>query len=161
MATYYLAVDIGASSGRHILGHMENGKMILEEVYRFENGMVKKGDELCWEFDRLFKEVINGLKKCKEIGKIPVSMGVDTWGVDFVLLDKDDNVLGNTVGYRDSRTEGMDQEVYKVISQFRAMQASAIVSTSSSVIASTTITWQPSLRISISLFSVYFRPFRM
>ena len=53
MATYYLAVDIGASSGRHILGHMENGKMILEEIYRFENGMVKKDGELCWEFDRL------------------------------------------------------------------------------------------------------------
>ena len=116
MATYYLAVDIGASSGRHILGHMENGKMILEEIYRFENGMVKKDGELCWEFDRLFKEVVNGLKKCKEIGKIPVSMGVDTWGVDFVLLDKDDKVLGNTVGYRDHRTEGMDEEVYKTIS---------------------------------------------
>ena len=97
MAAYYLAVDIGASSGRHILGHMENGKMVLEEIYRFENGMVKKDGELCWEFDRLFKEVVNGLKKCKEIGKIPVSMGVDTWGVDFVLLDKNDNVLGNTV----------------------------------------------------------------
>ena len=105
MATYYLAVDIGASSGRHILGHMEDGKMILEEIYRFENGMVKKDGELCWEFDRLFKEIVNGLKKCKELGKIPVSMGVDTWGVDFVLLDKDDNVLGNTVGYRDHRTE--------------------------------------------------------
>ena len=97
MATYYLAVDIGASSGRHILGHLEDGKMVLEEVYRFENGMVKKGDELCWEFDRLFQEILNGLKKCKEIGKVPVSMGVDTWGVDFVLLDKDGNVLGNTV----------------------------------------------------------------
>mgnify|MGYP002086959769 CR=1 FL=1 len=93
MATYYLAVDIGASSGRHILGHMENGKMILEEIYRFENGMVKKDGELCWEFDRLFTEIVNGLKKCKEIGKIPVSMGVDTWGVDFVLLDKDDTVI--------------------------------------------------------------------
>ena len=116
MAAYYLAVDIGASSGRHILGHMENGKMVLEEIYRFENGMVKKDGELCWEFDRLFKEVVNGLKKCKEIGKIPVSMGVDTWGVDFVLLDKDDKVLGNTVGYRDHRTEGMDKEVYKAIS---------------------------------------------
>ena len=116
MATYYLAVDIGASSGRHILGHMENGKMILEEIYRFENGMVKKDGELCWEFDRLFNEIVNGLKKCKEIGKIPVSMGVDTWGVDFVLLDKDDKVLGNTVGYRDHRTEGMDEEVYKIIS---------------------------------------------
>ena len=116
MATYYLAVDIGASSGRHILGHLENGKMVLEEIYRFENGMVKKDGELCWEFDRIFGEVVNGLKKCKEIGKIPVSMGVDTWGVDFVLLDKDEKVLGNTVGYRDHRTDGMDDEVYKTIS---------------------------------------------
>ena len=116
MAKYYLAVDIGASSGRLILGHLENGKMELEEVHRFENGMVKKDGELCWEFDRLFKEIKNGLKKCKEIGKIPVSMGVDTWGVDFVLMDKDDKVLGNTVGYRDHRTEGMDEEVYKIIS---------------------------------------------
>ena len=111
MAAYYLAVDIGASSGRHILGHMENGKMVLEEIYRFENGMVKKDGELCWEFDRLFKEVVNGLKKCKEIGKIPVSMGVDTWGVDFVLLDKNDNVLGNTVGYRDVETDNEQYEI--------------------------------------------------
>ena len=62
------------------------------------------------EFDRLFKEIIAGMKKCKEIGKVPVSMGVDTWGVDFVLMDKDDKVLGNTVGYRDHRTEGMDEK---------------------------------------------------
>lgn len=117
MATYYLAVDIGASSGRLILGHMENGKMMLEEVYRFENGMVKKNGELCWEFDRLYDHIISGLKKCKEIGKIPVSMGVDTWGVDFVLLDKDENVIGNTVGYRDHRTDGMDDKVYEIISQ--------------------------------------------
>ena len=116
MTKYYLAVDIGASSGLLILGHLENGKMELEEVHRFENGMVKKDGELCWEFDRLFQEIKNGLKKCKEIGKIPVSMGVDTWGVDFVLMDKDDKVLGNTVGYRDHRNEGMDEEVYKTIS---------------------------------------------
>ena len=116
MTKYYLAVDIGASSGRLILGHLENGKMELEEVHRFENGMVKKDGELCWEFDRLFQEIKNGLKKCKEIGKIPVSMGVDTWGVDFVLMDKDDKVLGNTVGYRDHRNEGMDEQLYKTIS---------------------------------------------
>ena len=116
MTKYYLAVDIGASSGRLILGHLENGKMELEEVHRFENGMVKKDGELCWEFDRLFQEIKNGLKKCKEIGKIPVSMGVDTWGVDFVLMDKDDKVLGISVGYRDHRNEGMDEEVYKTIS---------------------------------------------
>ena len=81
MAAYYLAVDIGASSGRHILGHMENGKMELEEIHRFENGMVKKDGELCWEFDRIFKEIVIALKKCKEIGKVPVSMGVDTWEI--------------------------------------------------------------------------------
>ena len=117
MSNYYLAVDIGASSGRHILCHMVNGKMHLEEIHRFENGMKMKDGELCWEMDRLFAEVVNGLKKCREIGKIPVSMGIDTWGVDFVLLDKDDQVIGNTVGYRDSRTNGMDEEVYKIIPQ--------------------------------------------
>ena len=67
--------------------------------------------------DRLLAEVVNGLKKCREIGKIPVSMGIDTWAVDFVLLDQDDQVIGNTVGYRDGRTNGMDEEVYKIISQ--------------------------------------------
>lgn len=117
MSKYYAAVDMGASSGRLMVGWTENGKMQLEEIHRFENGMVKKDDELCWEFDRIFREIVTGLKKCKELGKIPVSLGVDTWGVDFVLLDKDGGVLGNTVGYRDHRTDGMDEEVYKIISQ--------------------------------------------
>ncbi|MDO4650021.1 MAG: rhamnulokinase [Eubacteriales bacterium] len=112
---YYGALDFGASSGRMMLGWIENGKFQLEEVHRFENGMVKKGGELCWEFDRIFGEVKTALKKCKEMGKIPSYVGVDTWGVDFVLLDKDDQVIGNTVGYRDHRTDGMDEEVYKII----------------------------------------------
>ncbi len=116
MSVYYLAVDIGASSGRHILCHLEDGMMVMEEVYRFENGMVKKDGELCWDTDRLFSEILEGMKKCKEIGKIPYSMGIDTWGVDFVLLDENDQLVGNTVAYRDHRTDGMDEEVYKVIS---------------------------------------------
>ncbi len=114
---YYLAVDIGASSGRHILAHMEDGQICLEEVYRFVNGNVTKNGHLCWELDRLFAEIVNGLKACKEAGKIPVSMGIDTWGVDFVLLDEHDNVLGDTVAYRDSRTEGIDKLVYEKISE--------------------------------------------
>lgn len=117
MEKYYLAIDIGASSGRHMLAGMKDGKMQLEEVYRFPNGMDNKNGTLCWDVERLFREIKNGLKKCKEIGKIPVSMGIDTWGVDYVLLDKDDNILGDTVGYRDSRTEGMDEKVYEVIPQ--------------------------------------------
>lgn len=116
MSQYYLAVDIGASSGRHILGSIEDGRITLEEVYRFENGLVKKDGELCWELDRLFQEILNGMKKCKELGKIPVSMGIDTWGVDYVLLDENEQVLGNTVGYRDRRTTGMDEKVYEIIS---------------------------------------------
>ena len=117
MSKYFLAIDIGASSGRHILGSIENGKIELEEIHRFWNGMDNVDGTLCWDVERLFNEVVAGMKKCKEIGKIPVSVGIDTWGVDYVLLDKDDNIVGKTVGYRDHRTEGMDEEVYKIISE--------------------------------------------
>lgn len=114
---YFLAIDIGASSGRHILGSIQDGKLVLEEVYRFWNGMDDIDGTLCWDVDRLFREIIEGMKKCKEIDKIPVSVGIDTWGVDFVLLDEEDNIVGQTVGYRDHRTDNMDEEVYKIISE--------------------------------------------
>ncbi|MFW2503343.1 rhamnulokinase [Clostridium diolis] len=112
---YYLAIDIGASSGRHILASVENGKIQLEEIYRFENGITKIGNEYCWNIEQLFKDIKNGIKKCKEIGKIPESIGIDTWAVDFVLLDENDKMLGNAVAYRDDRTEGMMEEAFKVI----------------------------------------------
>lgn len=109
---YYLAIDIGASSGRHILGSMQDGKILLEEVYRFDNGMEEKNGHLCWNHEKLFAEIITGMKKCKEINKIPVSVGIDTWGVDFVLLDENDRIIGDPVGYRDSRTNGIDEKLY-------------------------------------------------
>lgn len=117
MQNYYLAVDIGASSGRHMLGTVENGRIRLEEIYRFENGMTNKDGKLLWDTEKLFAEIVNGMKKCRELGKIPVSMSIDTWAVDYVLLDGEDKVLGDTYGYRDGRTAGIDQEVYKIISQ--------------------------------------------
>ena len=117
MANYYLAVDIGASSGRHILGYIEDGKLQLEEIHRFSNGMKDIDGYKCWDSDALFAEIKAGLKKCKEAGKIPVSMGIDTWGVDFALIDAEGNKVGNTVGYRDSRTQGMDAELSKYISE--------------------------------------------
>ena len=85
MGKYYLAVDIGASSGRHILAELRDGQMILQEVHRFQNGMEEKNGALCWDIEHLFSEIKAGMKKCGEIGKIPVSVSVDTWGVDFVL----------------------------------------------------------------------------
>lgn len=123
---YYLAVDIGASSGRHILSHLENGKIILEEIYRFSNGMVEVDGEKVWDSKKLFEDILTGMRKCYELGKIPVSMGIDTWAVDFALLDKEDHLIGKTVGYRDGRTKGMDQEVYKVISQDQLYERTGI-----------------------------------
>lgn len=113
---YFLAIDIGASSGRHILGHKEGEKILLEEVYRFENNLIKKNGHLCWDTEALFGNILEGMKKCGEIGKIPASVAIDTWGVDFVLLDKNDEKLGEAIAYRDSRTEGIDKVCEEVMS---------------------------------------------
>ncbi len=111
----YLAVDIGASTMRMILGWMENGKIQLQEVYRTANNQETRKGHLCWKMDELYSGIVAGLKQCKELGKIPTSMGIDTWGVDYVLLDGEDRILGDSVAYRDSRTEGMDKELEKVL----------------------------------------------
>ncbi len=117
MKKYYLAIDIGASSGRHILGWIEDGKMNLEEVYRFKNGAEKCGDKLVWNHESLFSSIVEGLKKCKEIGKIPCSIGIDTWGVDYALLDENDKLIGEIYSYRDDRTQAVIDEVYSIVGE--------------------------------------------
>ena len=114
--TYHLAIDIGASSGRHILGHLEDGKMILEEVFRFDNSQIRKDGHDCWDHQTLARSVLQGIAKCKEIGKIPATIGIDTWGVDFVLLDEQGLPCSDMVAYRDARTEGADALVDAAIS---------------------------------------------
>ena len=126
MGDYYLAVDIGASGGRHILGWREDGRLMTEEVYRFENGMENQDGTLCWDTDRLFFSILEGMRRCREIGKIPVSVGIDTWGVDFVLLDEEDRVIGRAAGYRDKRTEGMDKKVEEKVSREELYQRTGI-----------------------------------
>lgn len=113
---YYLAIDIGASSGRHIVGWEENGGINTEEVYRFKNGVESKDGSLVWNVERLFQEVINGLKAANTKGYKPVSIGIDTWAVDYALLDKEDNLIGDVFAYRDSRTEKVINGVHRVIS---------------------------------------------
>lgn len=115
--TYHLAVDIGASSGRHILGHICDGKLVLKEVYRFENGMDKQDGSLVWDTDRLFNEIVNGLKKCGELGKIPKTMAIDTWGVDYALLDENGDVIKPVMAYRDGRTAQVMDEVESIVSR--------------------------------------------
>ncbi len=117
---YYLAIDIGASSGRHILAHLENGKMVTEEIYRFQNGpedltAYDGKTHLMWTHERLFGEILNGLKKAKELGKVPYSVGIDTWGVDYALLDENDQAIGGTYCYRDNRTDATIPAVHEVI----------------------------------------------
>lgn len=107
MDKYYLAIDIGASSGRHILARQEGGKLLTEEIYRFPNGMIQRNGHACWDHEALWAHILTGMKKCREIGKFPVSVGIDTWGVDYVLLDENDRMIGDAVAYRDDRTEGM------------------------------------------------------
>ena len=114
MQKYYLAIDIGASSGRHILGSIENGNLVLEEIYRFKNGGVDRNGEFVWDIENLEYSVIEGLKKCKELGKIPESVGIDTWGVDYALLDENDNRIGNIFSYRDQRTEAVIDKVFAI-----------------------------------------------
>lgn len=113
---YYLAVDIGASSGRHMLGWMENGKLFLEEVYRFPNGAKEIGGSLCWDSKALYFHLIAGLKACRDKGKIPSYMAIDTWGVDYALLDANGALIGSLTAYRDDRTVGMDDEVRRYLS---------------------------------------------
>lgn len=116
MPTYYLAIDLGASSGRHILSHIENGKIVLEEMYRFDNIQVHKNGCDCWNLEELYLNILGGLKVCAEAGKIPSYVGIDTWAVDYVLLDESDQMCCDPVAYRDPRTNGMDEKVYQTIS---------------------------------------------
>ena len=107
MQPCFLAVDIGASSGRHIVGTVQDGKIALQEVYRFENGVRRENGHLCWNIDALVAEVVNGLKAAHDAGYTPATIGIDTWAVDFVLLDADGQRIGDAVAYRDERTEGV------------------------------------------------------
>lgn len=117
MNNYYIAIDIGASSGRVMLGYLENNKINIEEIYRFTNGVEKVNNHLCWNLNHLTESIINGLKKAKALDKIPKTIAIDTWGVDFVLLDDEGNPLGDSISYRDKRTEGVPSEFFKQLSK--------------------------------------------
>lgn len=106
----YLAIDIGASSGRHILGWVEDGKIALKEVYRFDNSQVRKNGHDCWDLEKLVESVKAGIDAAAKEAEI-TSIGLDTWGVDFVLVDAAGNPVGDAVAYRDARTEGADKEI--------------------------------------------------
>lgn len=111
----YIAVDLGASSGRVMLASLEEEKISLREVHRFPNGPLEEDGSLRWDFAALFGQVAEGIGKALAIEKNVQSIGVDTWGVDFGLLDQDGNLLENPYHYRDRRTEGMIEKAAGIL----------------------------------------------
>lgn len=111
-----LAFDLGASSGRAILGRFDGKRLGIEEIHRFSNDPVEVGDRIYWDVLRLFWEIKNGLIKFSQnLGGELSSVGIDTWGVDFGLLDASGELLGNPYHYRDSQTEGMMEKAFSII----------------------------------------------
>jgi len=108
-----LAFDLGAESGRAILGRYDGNRLSLTEVHRFGNGPVRAPDGLHWDAQRLFGEIKRGLALYRQRYGSPASIGIDTWGVDFALLDRRGVLLGQPFHYRDSRTEGVMEEAFK------------------------------------------------
>lgn len=122
-----LAFDYGASSGRAILGSFDGERLQLKEIHRFSNDPVMAGNRLYWDILRLYHEMKQGILKAhREVQGNISSIGIDTWGVDFGLLDKDDNLLGNPVHYRDPRTDGMIDEALKAVSRSQIYQDTGI-----------------------------------
>jgi len=112
----FLAIDMGASSGRHLLGLFDGERLDLEEIYRFDNGPVEVHGSLFWNLLGLWAEVRKGLHAAGSLrGKDIASIGVDTWGVDFGLLGADDTLLGNPYHYRDRRCEGMMTRAEEIV----------------------------------------------
>ena len=111
---YYLAIDIGASSGRHIVGYLENGEIKTEEVYRFANGMDNLNGSLVWNTERLFAEIKRGIKiSFERFGKLE-SLSIDTWGVDYALLSGDKEIFP-VYAYRDPRMDAVIDEVHSIV----------------------------------------------
>ncbi len=110
----YLAIDIGASSGRHILGHLEDGQIVTREVHRFHNGVQMQNGSLVWDIEHLVRSVKEGIEIARQIEPDIVSLSIDTWGVDYVLLDGDTEIMP-VYAYRDSRTEQAIQKVHDIV----------------------------------------------
>lgn len=111
-----LSIDLGASSGRVMAGKIEDGKIRYDEIHRFTNGGVRVNGTLYWDFTHLMTNIKEGLKKGAEGCKV-LSVGIDTWGVDFGMIDASGNLLRDPVHYRDERTEGIPEKAWELMSK--------------------------------------------
>jgi rhamnulokinase len=122
----FVAFDLGAESGRGVAGSFDGETLALEEIHRFPNGPVKVLDSLHWDVLRLFEEIKEALRICAQKFGDVMSIGVDTWGVDFGLLGRGDLLLGNPYHYRDKRTDGMLEEAFRRVSRREIFEQTGI-----------------------------------
>jgi rhamnulokinase len=125
MSAGYLAVDLGAESGRLVLGRFDGGRVSLEEVHRFPNIAVRLPDGLHWDVLRFLSEIKEGLAKAMREEKIE-GIGIDSWGVDFGLLDGEGALVSNPYHHRDARTEGMMDEAFRLVPKEEIYQLTGI-----------------------------------
>jgi rhamnulokinase len=124
---YFLSFDLGASSGRAIAGVLESGKLTLIEVYRFKNQMISVHGSNYWNIFTLFGELVTGLRKCiDERGIMPQSIGIDTWGVDYLFLNRRGRIAGLPFAYRDGRTNGMMELFFNEMNREETYRLSGI-----------------------------------
>lgn len=121
----YLALDLGAESGRGLLGRFDGERLELEELHRFPNGPVRMLDTLYWDLPRLFEELKIALRKGAAGGEVD-GVGVDTWGVDFGLVGRNDTPIGNPVHYRDARTDGMLDAAFQRVPRERIYEITGL-----------------------------------
>src|SRR3974390_2891118 len=112
-----LAFDLGAESGRAVLGRFDGSRLELEVIHRFTKGPVRVLDALHWDVLRLYEDMLNGLRKAALAAGEIDCLGVDTWGVDFALLGRGGALLGNPRHYRDPHTEGMMEQAFQRVPQ--------------------------------------------
>ncbi|WP_165234354.1 rhamnulokinase [Aquisphaera insulae] len=124
--TDYLALDLGAESGRGMLGRFDGERIVLEEVHRFPNQPVKLLDTLHWDLPRLFDDMKTAIRKAGSFGAVLDGIGVDTWGVDFGLIGRGETLLGNPVHYRDARTDGMMDAAFAAVPRARIYEATGL-----------------------------------
>src|SRR3954447_13948565 len=122
----YLALDLGAESGRGLLGKFDGERLTLDEVHRFANGPVRMLDTIYWDLPRLFDEIKTALRKVAATHRVLDGVGVDTWGVDFGLIGRGETLLGNPVHYRDARTDGMLEAAFRRVPRERIYEITGL-----------------------------------
>ncbi|MCY8721237.1 MULTISPECIES: rhamnulokinase [unclassified Bacillus (in: firmicutes)] len=122
----YTAIDIGASSGRVMVGELKEGKLAIQEIHRFANGFIQRDGHCFWDIDDLLKQILQGLQKVKSLGYERCTVGIDTWAVDYVLVDEKGNRLQEVMSYRDRRTEHTMGKLEQILSKDTIYQKTGI-----------------------------------